>query len=579
MSRPLKMKSKDLSERRGYSDASRRKCVWLFKLFLLLTPFFAGGFFEWSSCFFSIVLMGYLFYFQRKMGRIIIRKNFTFCMVTVLVIFYGISIFWAVDRGMAFVGFCKFLPLILFALAVMQFSVEERKSFLDTIPVSGAVMSVLSVILGQIPLLRELFFVNGRLAGFFMYTNAFAAFLLAGVIVLVGKKELGKRNGLKLFILLTGIVLSGSRTVFFLLAATMLTFVILLKGRMRWVIGLSMVIVVAVTILYAGLTKNVQSVGRYLTTSLSDSTFLGRILYFRDALPVIIKHPFGLGYKGYFYTQGSFQTGVYSVLNVHNELLQLFLDVGFLPACLFMIAAIRSFLKKDVDLIKRMILAVMTAHAMFDFDFQFISNWFVLLLVLDLDSGADIVIKRYGILRCAGGILTGICIWVGAASCFFHFGNDRAAVKVYAGYTDAWVSMLSKLENADEMEMIADEIVLRNQSVSLAYSAKARAAYARGDFDKVIFYKKKAIALSQYELDEYLDYFEMLYVGVQLYEASGDSASAGICVQQIKEIPNMLARVLEKTNAYAWVIRDKPDLTLPDEYQEILEGLSEKNNP
>lgn len=71
---------------------------------------------------------------------------------------------------------------------------------------------VLSVILGQIPLLRELFFVNGRLAGFFMYINAFTAFLLAGVIVLVGKKELGKRNDLELFILLAGIVLSGCRT-------------------------------------------------------------------------------------------------------------------------------------------------------------------------------------------------------------------------------------------------------------------------------------------------------------------------------------------------------------------------------
>ena len=46
--------------------------------------------------------------------------------------------------------------------------------------------------------------------------------------------------------------------------------------------------------------------GRFLTTSLHSSTLLGRLLYAQDALPVILRHPFGLGYRSYTYMQGSF---------------------------------------------------------------------------------------------------------------------------------------------------------------------------------------------------------------------------------------------------------------------------------
>ncbi len=42
----------------------------------------------------------------------------------------------------------------------------------------------------------------------------------------------------------------------------------------------------------------------------------------------------------------------------------------------------------------------------------------------------------------------------------------------------------------------------------------------------------------------------------------------------ITAIPVMLQTVLEGTDEYAWVIKDKPDLTLPDEYQEILDELA-----
>lgn len=156
------------------------------QMFLFLSPFLYGGFFEWAACAYSVFLIGYLLYCGWKAGMFAIHGNLTLLSITVLVIFYALSSFWAVDHGMAIFGFCRFLPFFLFAVAAMQVEPAERENLLQMIPLSGGVMAVLSFALGQISALRNLFFVNHRLAGFFQYPNTFALFLLAGVIILVG---------------------------------------------------------------------------------------------------------------------------------------------------------------------------------------------------------------------------------------------------------------------------------------------------------------------------------------------------------------------------------------------------------
>ena len=57
--------------------------------------------------------------------------------------------------------------------------------------------------------------------------------------------------------------------------------------------------------------------------------------------------------RQYYYLQGSFQTGVYSVLNIHNELMQVLLDVGWIPAALMVMAVVKSFMAKQTGLTKR----------------------------------------------------------------------------------------------------------------------------------------------------------------------------------------------------------------------------------
>ena len=128
------------------------------------------------------------------------------------------------------------------------------------------------------------------------------------------------------------------------------------------------------------------------------------------------------------------------------------------------------------------------------------------------------------------------------------------------------------------MGELADKILFWNQSVSLAHSAKARLAYAEGDFEAMIEYKRKAIALARYELEEYLDYFDMLYTGIWLYAEAGDENSALYCRKKLLEIPDMLKEVLEGTDALAFRIHDKPELELPEEYKKAVESLKDSVN-
>ena len=94
----------------------------------------------------------------------------------------------------------------------------------------------------------------------------------------------------------------------------------LTRKRLRIPLMLLLAACVAAALLFVAITGNQDTIGRFLTISLESSTLMGRLLYYRDVLPVILKHPFGLGYMGYYYAQGGFQTGVYATKFVHNEL-------------------------------------------------------------------------------------------------------------------------------------------------------------------------------------------------------------------------------------------------------------------
>lgn len=551
--------------------------VFLLQVLLAIFPFMIGVFYVWLSGLLLIIFMICLFWITKVRGNLKICRDGMFISVSVLVLAYGISAFYAVDHGMAAFGFVKFLPLPFFVLVIEQLDVGERKELLRFLPVSGAIMVILSFFAVRLKGFSEYFMVNNRLAGFFQYPNTFALFLLCCVIILLFQKKQSIWTYLLQAVLFTGILLSGSRTGLVLWLLTIGISVYFRKGyKSRFGLPAMAVCFVIMAGIYALVSGNSSSVGRFLTLSAGSSTFLGRILYYRDALPVILKHPFGLGYLGYYFSQGSFQTGVYSVMYIHNDPLQMLLDVGWFPTLVCLVGVVRSVLKNKDDAEVIFLTAVILAHSLFDLNMQYLAIDLILLSVVvrsETSYGISLKAKTPVYVIGLGFIL--FSLYLSLSSFLEYLNKDQEAVSVYPGNTLAWSKLITQTDDIDEMERIADEILEWNPGFPLANSAKARTSYGKGDFGSMVRYKETAIKGARYSLEEYLDYFDMLAVGVSLYMQTGDMKSAEFCRQKILQIPDDLAKVKESTSALGWSIHDLPELDLPEEYLEYLEKISE----
>ena len=339
-----------------------------------LMPFVLGGFFTWTACLATVALTAVLWIYLRHHKALTVSYSAAALAVLLLCVCSLFAVLWTQDRGMALPGLCRCVPLLLWAVLLWQVTLEGREEALEVLPWSGAVMTAVSVPLSGLPVMNGHLLVAGRQAGLFEYPNTFALFLLLGLLVLATRSAHRRYHGALAAVLLAGIFLSGSRTVFLLtaLCAAVLAFCAPRKPVRRCIVIVLPAAVAAVAA-YAVLTGKFSSAGRFLTTSLHSSTLLGRLLYARDALPVILRHPLGIGYGAYAAMQGSFQTGVYSVQSVHNDLLQLMLDAGWAPAIVMTFAVGKTLFRRGTSLRRRLMLGAMCLHALLDFSLQYLS--------------------------------------------------------------------------------------------------------------------------------------------------------------------------------------------------------------
>ena len=526
-----------------------------------LSPFIIGVYYEWLSCIVSIMLIGFLCYCRIAAGKIKIPLTPLMAACSVIVIFFAISPLWAVDKGMTVLGAVKFLPLPLFCISIAQTEIKSREKMLLTIPAVGALMTVGAFLLSRISRLSGYFLVSGRLSGFFQYSNTFAAYLLVGLIIAVSGY---KKTAIQMpvcAILLFGIFMSGSRTVFILLALSVLLFIIFIKNKKTKLLILGIFAFLTVfAAIFAVVTDRLDTIGRFLTSSLNSSTFIGRILYYKDALPVILKHPLGLGYMGYYFLQGSFKTGVYTVVNIHNDFLQILLDIGWLPFAICLWAAVKAFIKCPP--MSKAVIAAILSHCLLDFDLQYISVCFVLIAAMSDEPKKFLEIRSKSAISLCCIAATALQCYFGIAAGLYYFNDYSAAAKIYPAYTSAYVEMISYGESIEEMDALADEIFKYNDSVSIAHSIKGRAAFARGDVESMIEYMRGAVLLSRYRIDEYRDYRDMLKLAINAYENAGDENSAEYCREYLAEIYMILKRTEQTTSPLAWKIDVKPILEM-----------------
>lgn len=542
---------------------------------LVIIPFLSGGFYAYLAPVISIGLFLLLLSDCRRRGRFVFYFNETLLALAALLISGLLSVLWAADRGMSVYGAVKALPLLMYALLLMQSEGEEREEAYRVLPLCGAVMTVMCVLFSFIPALESFVTVNHRISGFFEYPNVYAVFLLVCLTASGLRPERRFSDTVIDALLVVGVFASGSRTVF-LMMLVLLPAIVIMRRELKYLPHMLAILAVGFALSFAlGAIDSTASATRYLTTSTSASTFLGRLLYYKDALPVIAQNPLGIGYWGYLETQGSFQTGLYTISFVHNELLQMLLDYGWIPSALVCFALIRSFFSKSAGRTERTIMLVILAHSMLDFDLQFTEMWLLLLLVMDVRRGKRRSAKKVRALPvAAAAVLLLFSGWLGAAEAMYRFGATDTCLAIAPFHTLALEQSLTEAETAQDMKSIANRILELNENSTLAHSALANVRFSEGDIKRMMSEKELAIAYDRYTIDEYCDYIGKLYTAMQLYISAGDESSAQVCREKILAVPDMLKQLEEETDALAWKITDKPQFELPDDYQMLIAELS-----
>ncbi|MBR4799262.1 MAG: O-antigen ligase family protein, partial [Clostridia bacterium] len=388
----------------------------------------AGTFHEYVACAAGAALAVWLLVKTSRSKNFKLPVGLTGAAVFCICAFYFLSAFWAVDGGTALLGGFKFLPVLLFALVLVRRG--ECDGLIQALPYVSAAFTVVSGIGMFIPFAEPVFAVNGRLGGSFQYPNAFAMLLLLSIIVSMSRDKHGVLDLCVLAVLFAGLFLTGSRAVFVLAFVCVSVMLFVTKDK-KLKIGIPALAVLSAlaALAYVLISGDKTIVERITSISFSESTFVGRLLYWRDALPVVAKHPFGTGYLGYYYLQQSIQTGLYSVRYAHNDLLQLALDVGWAPCLLFIAAFAKRIFSKKTELYKKIALSAALLHLAFDFDLQFIGYFFVLLLFLDpCADKARVFSGKKGLRAFAAGACAALFLYFGAAQGLQRFGASAAAL-------------------------------------------------------------------------------------------------------------------------------------------------------
>ncbi len=535
------------------------------------TCLLVGGFPEWVSCLATVVMAVYMAVRIVKTKQWHIQRDLLTLGVTVLVGGYGVACLWAVDRGMAFVGFCKFLPLLLYLSLLHQ----ERKepAVLRWIPYVAAGITAVSAVLAVIPQTASLVTVADRLAGFFQYPNTFAIFLLVSELLLFQNKPLRWYDAVTAAVLVGGVLATGSRITFVLL---LLSNVVMLFCRVNKRARLAVAAVGVVLALVGGVVLFLGRdgvLGRFLTISLTESTFVGRLLYVRDALPLVWRHPFGMGYMGYFYTQMSVQTGVYTVAYIHNDFVQLLLDIGWIPALACAAAVAAFLLRRDVTVLQKLPVITLCAHALLDFDLQFIGVSLLLIAMLYRPSNTVYTLEKGG----ATALLAAVLL-LGAASGYMaaplllsQSGQREAAHRLYPYHTRNTLAVLETIEDLDEAHAYAKHLLTYNTAHYVPHSIEAKYAYSQGDIGAVMKHKREAIERAPFVYTEYEEYAAMLINAALTYERKGDTASAAVAKKELLWLSAQLSKTANRLSTLGERIDDQPTTAFSADVQAYIE--------
>lgn len=572
-------------------DLSDKALVWIS---VIMACLFFGAYFEVVTSILTIYLT--ICFAKQCKRRTFIQLDKTTVAVILLAILHLFVVPFAVDSGMAFVGFIKFMPLIPFVLVVSHLELQEREEIIHKLPDLGVLMTLISGGFMLIEPLSEYLNVSGRLSGSFQYPNTYALFLFMCIIIITYQEQIVNisLHTVRVIVLLSGILLSGSRTIAVLVLMYGVYLLITKKGgRTTKILLVVIAALVTLSVVYYLLVGG-GNITRYLTTSLGASTFVGRILYAKDAIVPILIHPLGLGYLGYQYMQGEFQTGVYELMHVHNEFLQMFLDIGWLGGLLFLYIIYKSIRSPRLPSKFKTMLVFLSLALILDFHLQYISMYMILLLLLDYEpvsnegykeyknhkyhsrkrktktkslnmqkqsTVAYVPVRKYWVIAMATTIV--MCnVYMGTALGLEYIGYKEMSLNIYPYNTRIYINNLLSSSDKDISIYNAQKILALNPNFPYANREIGAKKFTQGDIAGAVEYKLKEIQYAKYRVEGYQELLEMLEHAKILYMNADSAEGLAYCEDMIEHVEIIVTEVIQETSALAWLIDEKPELDL-----------------
>lgn len=579
----MKKTQKQQKNKENKNMGSAKDTMLFVEILFAIGSLWAGGYYEFVGSMLSSVAGVGVFYFayKRKSQRNpkkMVEWDGAVWFGGIMVLAYLIACVYATDKGMAFTGVAKKSAIFNMALLLTFLEAEQRKKLLSFLPHAGCILCGIGAVGSFVPGVSSYIVKESRFSGTFGYANTFALFLCLGMIEILTwkKEELTKEKkwlGLvELLILGIGLWATGSRFTWILFAGILLVMVFTMASQRKILVPL-LALFVGITGVAGVLSNQMAGLGRLFQSNFS--TLYGRLLYWQDAWQLIKKHPFGMGYLGYYYEQTGIQTGVYTVRYVHNDLIQWVLDIGWIPALLLLGILLAAICNKKRSPKERILLLTILLHSVFEFDLEHTAMGWILVLVLSCTK--DGIYRERNLsgkyFVAVAGVLSAICLYMTFPLGMYGAGNYTGAFKMYPPYTDAQIAILAQTQDMDTAENLANTILAENDTVALAYTAKAQIAYSQGNYKKMADYGKGAIARNPFDSQEYLSYLSLLNEASGQVQGNQDSSMEKYLVACMKEVPELIKKNKERVSFLGKKIDDKVEIDLDKELLQEIESI------
>ncbi len=546
---------------------------------LSLFPFLIGGYYVFICAAVNIflIVLFLIGLFRNKSFRI--SLSFESAVISLIALMYLITTLWAVDKTMSPYGFIKLLVPFLFMLNLFQIESDERKKLLSFLPLFAGIMTAGSYLLSLIKPLKVLFFDSvGNFHGAFQYANAFAIYLLIAIIVAVYKPKQNKisiaTDIICTVLCIFGIVLSNSRivgalTVFIiiLIAIIFICQKIKQKKAKKAFIGIIIAVFTIGAIAFAVSPIGSEIYGKVM----SDKSFVLRSIYYNDAFKFALKHPFGKGTYAFYYVQPKIQSANYYVIDVHNDYLQMMVEIGIIPCLLFVAVLIKQLVSKKTDLMQKLIIFALGAHCFFDYDLQFTSLFIVLLLCIDFGNEKEFESKSKVIPIVIFAAVIIFDSLLGLSALYNHTGNQEKS-NYYHKNTSATLMLMQDNNDQQFGYDCATQLLENNDYIFEANRVLSNIYYANGRYGEAIEQMELVLEKEPRNINNYEEYIDLCVVAERDYIKSNNTEKAIECAQKIAGVDDSLKELKKNTNKRAILYTKKQKFRVDKEYRAIIKN-------